>query len=81
MHDNRCVQRAKFGWWILSEQTDGLGALVAQAQPAAVAPMPDRYCLAVGRCLCCYCGAHAAKWNTALHELLDLWIYRLTGRA
>lgn len=22
----------------------------------------------------------AAKWNTALHELLGLWIYRLTGR-
>lgn len=23
----------------------------------------------------------AAKWNTALHELLGLWMYRLTGRA
>jgi uncharacterized SAM-binding protein YcdF (DUF218 family) len=23
----------------------------------------------------------AAKWNTALHELLGLWVYRLTGRA
>lgn len=23
----------------------------------------------------------AAKWHTALHELLGLWVYRLTGRA